>query len=552
MFLPLFEQMRSAPLLSSVGAKLYTLALDAPHAPNPPLAFVDPWQGSVEAGNALVEGYVVCPSGAPALTLSHEAVAARGPAMPTQHAAFKRLHSFAWLRDARASTHPQARSTARALLGVWLETQGTWSAEIWTPALCAHRVYHVLTSYEWLGLDVADTLAVGLRHTLITQLSHLRRTVPDETTPLNDACAHYLANCAAAALLEQDADMLANASAQVDRFLGQVLLHDGSANTRKPADIYRIAKLLLTLRAVYSRVGLTPSVTLGHALQQTIRALKFFIAPDNRPVQLQGTGEHGMPKLNAVLQLAAQKNAYRSAGRVVTQLPDAGFVHAAQNKTWVMLDTGGATNLQTAEKHFATGAFECGIGKHRLFTSCGGHGYDPQFANFLRATAAHSCAVLNDTNSVQPPPQNAELTFATDASGTSLNLTHYAYEPPFGYVHKRSLFIAKDGLTISGVDHFMRSKNAAKSGLTPPMQVALRFHIHPSVQASLVREGHAVLLRLPNGQGFQFESADGHALSLETSIYSSGHPTPRRNLQIVLQATMPAEGMTLKWIVDGV
>ena len=65
-----------------------------------------------------------------------------------------------------------------------------------------------------------------------------------------------------------------------------------------------------------------------------------------------------------------------------------------------------------------------------------------------------------------------------------------------------------------------------------PQRFALRFHLHPSVQASLQGEGEAVLLRLPSGQSWRFR-AEGGEMALEESVYMGGSE-PRRTEQIVL------------------
>jgi len=75
---------------------------------------------------------------------------------------------------------------------------------------------------------------------------------------------------------------------------------------------------------------------------------------------------------------------------------------------------------------------------------------------------------------------------------------------------------------------------------------ALRFHLHPDVQASLVHDGTAAFLRLPSGAAFRFDAAGGR-VALEESIYLGSPVGVRRTEQIVLESTLAGEEAFVKW-----
>ena len=82
---------------------------------------------------------------------------------------------------------------------------------------------------------------------------------------------------------------------------------------------------------------------------------------------------------------------------------------------------------------------------------------------------------------------------------------------------------------------------------------AVRFHLHPSVQASLVQNGAAALLRSQNGTGWQLR-AKGGTLSLAESLYLGGGEEMRRTEQVVISgriATPDADDVvaTVKWVL---
>jgi uncharacterized heparinase superfamily protein len=77
---------------------------------------------------------------------------------------------------------------------------------------------------------------------------------------------------------------------------------------------------------------------------------------------------------------------------------------------------------------------------------------------------------------------------------------------------------------------------------------AVRFHLHPAVQASLLEEGRAVLLQLPNGQVWVFR-AEGLPIALEESIYLAGADGIHGTEQIAVHANL-RDTRTIYWSFD--
>ena len=64
----------------------------------------------------------------------------------------------------------------------------------------------------------------------------------------------------------------------------------------------------------------------------------------------------------------------------------------------------------------------------------------------------------------------------------------------------------------------------------------MRFHLHPSVKATLSQDGATVMLMLPNKSAWRF-SAKGGLLALEESVYLLGASSPRYTQQIVIRGS---------------
>jgi uncharacterized heparinase superfamily protein len=103
-------------------------------------------------------------------------------------------------------------------------------------------------------------------------------------------------------------------------------------------------------------------------------------------------------------------------------------------------------------------------------------------------------------------------------------------------VHERVLALSTDGEELRGRDTMAGSLNR---------HYALRWHLHPSIQASLLQSGNAALLRTPSGSGWKLRIETG-SLELEPSIYC-GNGTPRRSLQLKASGRTDGAETTVIW-----
>ena len=168
--------------------------------------------------------------------------------------------------------------------------------------------------------------------------------------------------------------------------------------------------------------------------------------------------------------------------------------------------------------------------------------------------------VVDDTNSseifpnrrVGRRPDNINVDRNEDNGSLWINASHDGYRPIYGLIHQRRIYINSAGDDIRGEDLILKESIGKKT----PRGFSLRFHLHPSVQVSLVQNGNAALLRLPSGIGWRFV-AEGGTMSLAESIYMGGQEEVRRSEQIVLSGLfepIDPEGITakVKWALKKV
>ena len=121
-----------------------------------------------------------------------------------------------------------------------------------------------------------------------------------------------------------------------------------------------------------------------------------------------------------------------------------------------------------------------------------------------------------------------------------LEASHDGYARAYGAVHHRRLYLAETGDDLRGED-------AIEGGNGHPF--AIRFHLHPAVEATLEADGEATLLRLGSGALWRLR-ADGARPAVEDSVYA-GSGARRASRQIVLAADTGATRQ-VRWAVTRV
>ena len=128
-------------------------------------------------------------------------------------------------------------------------------------------------------------------------------------------------------------------------------------------------------------------------------------------------------------------------------------------------------------------------------------------------------------------PRDVPVAREQQASGIVLRTSHDGYADRFSVVHQRALMLAPDGQQLDGEDLFV----PANGETFPPGrdQFAVRFHLHPSVKANRLTDGHGAMLMLPNRDVWTFNAYEDE-VEIEESVYLAGTDGPRRTLQIVI------------------
>ncbi|MGH6893154.1 MAG: heparinase II/III domain-containing protein, partial [Dongiaceae bacterium] len=112
-------------------------------------------------------------------------------------------------------------------------------------------------------------------------------------------------------------------------------------------------------------------------------------------------------------------------------------------------------------------------------------------------------------------------------------------------IHRRRLFLGADGQELMGEETL--TGRGGKS-------FALRFHLHPAVQASVTQSSQAAFLKLPAhggsvGGGWRLRIQGGD-LSIADSVYLGQAGAVRRAQQLVVQGVIEGDTTQVKWALQ--
>ncbi|MFQ5775876.1 MAG: heparinase II/III family protein [Kiloniellaceae bacterium] len=502
----------------------------------------DPWPGNAELGAAIVRGEFSFAGPTPT---KPEPPWALGGTRPWWLA---EPHGFAWLRDLRAAGGDAARRRARALVRAWVERHAAWSTPAWDPLATGRRLAHWLGCYEFFAASAEIEFRQRLLASIAQQAQHLCRVLPAGLAGAELIAALKGLIYAGVALPGGEA-WRARGLEILRRELPRQVLSDGGHVERSPSRHLAVLRDLIDVRAALRRTGAHAHAdgvpaALHAAIEAMAPALRMFQHGDGGLALFNGSVEEEGWQVELVLQRAGGPR------RPLAEATDGGFQRMCAGRTVALIDAGAAPGRGLDRRaHAGTLGLEVSVGRERLIVSCGARPGDPAWERAQRATAAHSTLVVEDTNSSEILPgggfgRAARIVHCrrAEAEGrTWLDLAHDGYARGFGLIHRRRLYLGADGSDLRGEDRLEPIRAQRRGGA-----FALRFHLHPTVRASVAQSGDTVLLRLPKGGGWQLRTT-GAQVALEQSIYL-GHPGQiRRSRQIVLSGAWTARGARVKW-----
>ena len=321
---------------------------------------------------------------------------------------------------------------------------------------------------------------------------------------------------------------------------------DGGHASRSPEILIGALEIMVDIKSALKAGDRKVPEFMDEAILNMSTAARFFRYGDRKLAVFQGAQEGDVSRLDTILAQCGQR------GKAVTSMPYSGFERAELGRSLLLLDVGKSPDYPFDNAaHASPLAFEFCYGKDRLFVSCGAHPTSDSWNEALRFTAAHNTVTLDYRNACEIRKDGhfgrkvTEFSLQREESEEAILLeaSHNGFVPLNGITHTRSLYIGDEGHDLRGQDKF-----TCTSKLIRPVEIGLRFHVHPKISASLINSNSEVLLRMAGGVGWRLSFSEG-TLALEDSLYLGTGTEPQKTKQIVIYGQMTGDTALIKWAV---
>ncbi|MBL4916959.1 heparinase II/III family protein [Tabrizicola sp. DMG-N-6] len=481
--------------------------------------------------------------------------------VPTGATAFhEAAQGFLWLDDLAAVADARARSVAQGWVLDWIARYGRGRGPGWTPDLTGRRLIRWINHAIFLmnGRSTEDNHAFFRALTVQVVFLSRRWQAAAPGLPRFEALTGLIyAGLALTGLDALTASAVTALAGECDREIDA----EGGLPTRNPEELLEVFTLLNWAAQALGEVGQPLPPPIRQAIERIAPTLRALRHADGGLARFHGGGRGGEGRLDQALAASGVK-ALPGPGSAM------GFLRLAAGRTTLIVDAAAPPGGRAgASAHASTLAFEMTSGRRPVIVSCGnGAPFGADWHRAGRATASHSTLAVEgysssrlDRGAVGMLADRADVTLlrpARTAEGQVLQLAQDGWRRTHGLIHGRLLVLSTDGRHIGGQDELRAESQADRARLETALgrsaagklRLALRFHLHPDVDAEIDMGGAAVSLALKSGEIWVFRHDRPRGLALEPSVYlEKGRISPRASRQIVVSAELDDFGCRIGW-----
>lgn len=447
---------------------------------------------------------------------------------------FDKCHGFEFLSELIALGGTDARKTARILTQDWLDDFENYHGVVWAPALTATRLVNWLIAYGFAYETAPEDFIDRFHLCIFKHYHHILNCLDSNAIILDEfdrfAClwAIIIVQCHCDDLRD---DMAFQSHCYLMKgVLEDIVLPDGGIIDRNPCNKIEIAKSLIQLRQSMQQGGMAAPLWLSKQLESLVKTMTVMTHMDKDFPHFHGATMPNKNIIETIIKLSATRHR-----RSDVMMPDYGYTAMRKGRTSIIIDHGRGDK----SSHISPLSFEIGFATNRMIVNCGTYDKDPKWREAMAGMAAHNTLMIEDSepkaSAIKPKATLDHMNGASLFSGT-----HDAYAANYGLTHTRRIYLDSDGEDIRGEDVLVRGMALR------PLPVTIRFHLHPSVKASMIEGKTSVLMKLPTGAGWMFHAGAGH-LTLDESVHCADGFQLRKTSQIVMHVQMDDLSAQFKW-----
>ena len=464
----------------------------------------------------------------------------------------RELHSFRWLRHLSATKTAIANSHAQAMIADWIEEFGTPGNKIaWQEDIAAQRLIswlcHSVTIVESADIKLYKRFLKSIG-THIQFLNNALLNTVEGIPRLQARIALVYAALCVKLLHSKNNSSKSKTHEALGQTLSRQIFADGGHISRCPSVLPEILLDLLPLRQSYEYLAIAPPQELINAIDRMMPAIRYYRHRDGNFARFNGVGPTSQNVVATILR-------YDDAmGEPTKEASQSGYQRMDGGPTTLIMDVGKPPKGEySINANAGCLSFEMSSLRTCIVTNCG----MPQLSSddlvsAARSTAAHSTAVIHNTSScrfhqggmfkrylgarILAGPGRVTSERKLLEGFTQIVARHDGYLRKFGVWHERILQLSNDGNFLFGRDQFFVNGGKAPTHMTKD-DCAIRFHLHPTVKASIDADSGAIIVEVNENQFWTFTSDNGN-VALEESIFFASTARPIPTSQIVINLAL--------------
>lgn len=473
---------------------------------------------------------------------------------------------FGWLDDLAAVGDYAARELAQTWLDEWIARYGRGTGPGWVPDLTGRRIIRWINHAIFLlrGRDKADTDLFFASLTKQARFLKKRWHAAGTGLPRFEALTGMIY---AGLSLEGMDDLVDPArDALADECVNSIDT-DGGIPTRNPEELLEVFTLLTWAAATLTDEDRAPRPEHQLAIERIAPTLRALRHADGTLARFHGGGATGGGRVDNALAMSGVRATAHSGLAM-------GYARLAAGRTSIIMDAGvPPTPEASANAHASTLAFELTSSRQPVIVNCGsGAAFGTNWHRAGRATPSHSTLGIDGYSSSRFGPRSmihgswssllsdgptvVQEQQSQGLDGMTVLATHNGWSHTHGLVHVRRLDLALDGRELAGEDTLAALSEADRIRFEQMMDenglrevtYAVRFHLHPDIEAAIDMANTAISLAQSSGEIWVFKHNGAAEMSLEPSVYlEAGRLKPRATKQVVLTSSVVDYAGQVSW-----
>ena len=406
------------------------------------------------------------------------------------------FHSFEFLNDLQEISTETLRIHGRKLTSYWIKKNSSWKSKTWEDFILATRICNWLKNYNFFFSTADAEFKKEIFSSILRQIEHLVKNFSNLKRN-SDLIRIIKALIYTSISIPNKKYYYQIAIFNLKSELSRQILSDGCHFQRNPKIHVNVLMDLLDIRAILNSTKKNVFFNLQNVIKNMSVACLFFLHKDNSLANFNGTDNVNQKEIkNVISEIPKLKKNPR-------ELAESGFQRIDTKDTTLILDCGVPKNYDATYKaHSCSTTFELSYKKNKIIINALS-GLDEKIN---RTTAAHSTLTLNNTNAykilknehLSRVPEKLKVKRVERYEANVIEIENYGYKNQYDAVHKRLIYVDKEGLDIRGEDN-----------IYCPMEITfdIRFYLDSTIKTLLINNGKNILLKLKSGVGWKFSSS---------------------------------------------